>query len=218
MKLEELLGAELYAQVKEKMDAANASEPDKLKHIRYADLSEGEYVAKGKYETAVTEKNNLETQLKTLNGTITTLKNDNKDNETLQSTITTLQTDLKNQKAENEKIAKTYQLKEQLSKSGVTDPDYLIYKAGGLEKFIFDKENHAVGVEDVLKPYKEDTTMAHLFQQEAKKPPYDPKNGASGGETNPFAKETYNLTKQAEIMQSNPAQAKAMAGAAGVTI
>ena len=49
MKLEELLGADLYAQVKAKLDEVNANEPDKLKHARYADLSEGEYVGKGKY-------------------------------------------------------------------------------------------------------------------------------------------------------------------------
>ena len=47
MKLEELLGADLYAQVKAKLDEVNANEPDKLKHVRYADLSEGEYVGKG---------------------------------------------------------------------------------------------------------------------------------------------------------------------------
>lgn len=35
MKLEELLGADLYAQVKAKLDEANAKEPDKLKHVRY---------------------------------------------------------------------------------------------------------------------------------------------------------------------------------------
>ena len=51
MKLEELLGAELYAQVKAKIDAANAGQEDKLKHVRYADLSEGEYVSKAKHDS-----------------------------------------------------------------------------------------------------------------------------------------------------------------------
>lgn len=66
MKLEELLGEELYKQVKEKIDAANANESDKLKHIRYADLSEGEYVSKGKYDTAVAEKRILPVRSKRL--------------------------------------------------------------------------------------------------------------------------------------------------------
>lgn len=220
MKLEELLGEELYKQVKEKIDVANANEPDKLKHIRYADLSEGEYVSKGKYDTAVAEKENLVGQIKTLNTTIGDLKKNNADNETLQTTIANLQGELKKQQTANEEITKTYALKEQLAKQGVTDPDYLIYKAGGLDKFTFDKEGKPVGVEEAVKPYKDDAAMAHLFKQEQpSKPPYQPQGGTGGsGAENPFAKETFNLTKQGELLKSNPEQAKAMAAAAGVTI
>ena len=220
MKLEELLEEELYKQVKEKIDAANANEPDKLKHIRYADLSEGEYVSKGKYDTAVAEKENLAGQVKTLNTTISDLKKNNADNETLQTTIANLQGELKKQQTANEEITKTYALKEQLAKQGVTDPDYLIYKAGGLDKFTFDKEGQPVGVEEAVKPYKDDAAMAHLFKQEQPpKPPYQPQGGTGGnGAENPFAKETFNLTKQGELLKFNPEQAKAMAAAAGVTI
>lgn len=217
MKLEELLGEELYKQVQEKLDAVNANEPDKLKHVRYADLSEGEYVGKGKYDSLAAEKNNLTEQIKTLNTTIATLKKDNKDNETLQTTITNLQTELSKQQKANEEISKTYALKEQLTKAGVVDADYLIYKHGGIDKFTFDKENNPIGVEDTIKPYKEDTTMAHLFKEQ-KKPPYTPNGGGNGGTVNPFAKETYNLTKQGELLKSNPEQAKAMAIAAGITL
>ena len=70
-----------------------------------------------------------------------------------------------------------------------------------------------------MKPYKEDKAMAHLFKQEQPKPPYQPQGGAGGsGTVNPFAKETFNLTKQGELLKSNPEQAKAMAAVAGVTI
>ena len=51
MNLEELLGDDLYSQVKAKIDEKNGAEPDKLKHIRYADLSEGKYVSKEKYDS-----------------------------------------------------------------------------------------------------------------------------------------------------------------------
>lgn len=219
MKLEELLGEDLYKQVKEKIDAANANEADKLKHIRYADLSEGEYVSKGKYDAAVAEKENLAGQIKTLNATIGDLKKNNADNESLQTTITDLQAKLKEQQTANEKITKSYALKDQLSKQGVLDPDYLIYKAGGLDKFTFDKQGKPVGVEEAVKPYKEDQAMAHLFKQDENKPPYHPNGGSGGGAAaNPFAKETFNLTKQGELLKSNPEQARAMAAAAGVTI
>ena len=56
MELKELLGEELYAQVEAKITEANAGKEDKLQHIRYADLSEGNYVGKKKYETLEVEK------------------------------------------------------------------------------------------------------------------------------------------------------------------
>ena len=105
-------------------------------------------------------------------------------------------------------------LKEQLTKSGVLDPDYLIYKAGGIDKFTFDKDNNPIGVDESIKAYREDKTMAHLFKQKAG---YEPSKGGSPTK-NPFAKETFNLTEQGKLLKENPAQAKEMAAAAGITI
>ena len=218
MELKELLGEELYAQVEEKINAANEGKEDKLTHIRYADLSEGNYVGKDRYGALEAEKGNLETQIKTLNNTIADLKKNNSDNEELQKTIEALNGEMAKLKEDNIKAAKTFALTQSLQKAGVLDAEYLIYKAGGIDKFNFDKEGNPVGVEEVLAPYKSDETMAHLFKQEQKKPPYNPKGGSGSGETNPFAKETYNLTKQGELFKSNPEQAKAMAAAAGVTL
>ena len=73
-------------------------------------------------------------------------------------------------------------------------------------------------MEEVVKPYKDDAAMAHLFKQEQPKPPYNPKNGGAGGVTNPFAKDTFNLTEQGRMLKENPAQAKELAAAAGVTL
>ena len=218
MELKELLGDELYAQVEEKINAANEGKEDKLTHIRYADLSEGNYVGKNKYEALEAEKGNLEAQIKTLNSTIADLKKNNSDNEELQKTIETLNGEMAKLKEDNIKAAKTFALTQSLQKAGVLDAEYLIYKAGGVDKFDFDKEGNPIGVEEALTPYKSDETMAHLFKREQKKPPYNPKGGSGSGETNPFAKETYNLTKQGELFKSNPEQAKAMAAAAGVTL
>ena len=73
-------------------------------------------------------------------------------------------------------------------------------------------------MEEAVKPYKEDITMAHLFKQEQQKPPYNPKDGNGGGTSNPFAKDTFNLTEQGRLLKENPAQAKEMAALAGVTL
>lgn len=72
-----------------------------------------------------------------------------------ESEIETLKTDALN-------TAKTYALKEQLSKAGVTDADYLIYKQGGIDKFTFDKDGKPVGVDDILKPLRE-VRRTHTF-------------------------------------------------------
>ena len=40
MKLEDILGEELYAQVAAKINEVNVNEPDKTKHVRFADLSQ----------------------------------------------------------------------------------------------------------------------------------------------------------------------------------
>lgn len=158
-------------------------------------------------------------ELKTANETITDLKKDNADNAELQKKVGEYETEIGNLKKNATDAVRTYALKENLSKVGVLDPDYLIYKAGGLDKFTFDKENNPIGVDDVVKTYKEDESMAHLFKQESKKPPYTPAGGGSGGgTTNPFAKETYNLTEQGKLLKENPEQARSMAAAAGITI
>lgn len=162
--------------------------------------------------------NDKNEELKTANDTIAELKNASGDNEALQKKIGEYEQEITNLQKKAEDAAKTYALKEQLSRQGVLDPDYLIYKAGGLEKFNFDKENNPVGVEDAVKPYKEDKSMAHLFKQEKKKAEYQPAAGGTGGKSNPFAKDSYNLTEQGKLFKSNPEQARALAAAAGVTI
>ncbi len=214
--LKTVLSEDLYNQLTAALNTYNGKPENKEKQVKLANLGSGQYVDKGKYDTLTAEKINLEGQITTLNNTISDLKKNNADNETLQTTITNLQTELKKQQTANEQITKSYALKEQLTKQGVLDPDYLIYKAGGLEKFNFDKEGRPIGVEEAVKPYREDTTMAHLFKQETK-PPYNPNGGSggSGGVSNPFAKETFNLTEQGRMLKENPAQARELAAAAG---
>ena len=63
MRLEEVLGADLYEQVKAKIDDANANQPDKLKQVRFVDLSEGNYVSKDKFDSTVGRMNQQVTDL-----------------------------------------------------------------------------------------------------------------------------------------------------------
>lgn len=169
-----------------------------------------------KHAVPKTEFDDKVGELKAANDTITELKKTNGDNEELQKKVGDYEKEIGRLNAESVKTAKTYALKEQLAKAGVLDPDYLIYKAGGVEKFTFDKENRPVGVEEAVKPYKADKAMAHLFQT-VQQVQYQPAGG-SDVVTNPFAKDTFNLTAQGKLLRENPVQARQMAAAAGVTI
>ncbi len=171
-----------------------------------------------KHAVPKTDYNNKVKELSTAEKTIADLKKENEGNVELQKKVSEYEIEVDNLKKAAADTAKTYALKEQLSKQGVLDPDYLIYKQGGLEKFNFDKEGKPVGLEETLKPYKEDKALAHLFKQESGKPPYAPHGGGGGGSTNPFARETFNMTEQGKLLRENPEQARALAAAAGVKI
>lgn len=211
--LKNVLG-DKYDEFKEIIDKYNSENKDKA--IKLADLSSGEYVSKAKFDALEGEKKNAEEQLETANSTIETLKKNNKDNEELQNKISGYETTISSLKTEAANLKKTYALKEQLSKEGVTDPDYIIYKQGGIDKFTFNDEGKPVGVSDIVKSYKKDTSMSHLFQQTQQN--YNPAGGDGKETVNPFAKETFNLTKQGKLFKENPEHAKELAMAAGIEI
>lgn len=74
MNLQELLGEELFTQVDAKIQEHNKGIEDKLKQVRFVDLSEGGYVSKEKYGELDTEKKGIEKQLKDANATIKSYK------------------------------------------------------------------------------------------------------------------------------------------------
>lgn len=74
MTLQELLGEELYAQVDAKIQEHNEGIEDKLRYVRFVDLSEGGYVSKEKYTTLKTQADGLDRQLKDANSEIKSYK------------------------------------------------------------------------------------------------------------------------------------------------
>ncbi len=163
-----------------------------------------------------TEFNSVNEQLKTANETIKDLEKSNKDNEDLQAKIKGYETEIEMLKADSLLRAKEFALKEKLTKIGVTDADYLIYKHGGIEKFNFDDKGTPIGVEEAVSGYKD--SMPYIFGAGSKRVVYKPSRGEENTTVNPFAKETFNLTKQGELFRENPAQAKELAAQAGINI
>ena len=154
MKLEELLEKELYAQVKAAIDAANAKEPDKLKHIRYAELSEGNYISKEKYTALETDNGSIAEQLKTAQELISELKKNTGGDEKLQgkiteyeTTINTLQGQLKQEKLDSAvKIA--------LLEADCKDVDYITFKLKEKGELSLDDAGKVKGMEDKLAALK----------------------------------------------------------------
>ncbi|MCC8164495.1 MAG: phage scaffolding protein [Lachnospiraceae bacterium] len=150
MKLEELLGEELYRQVQEKIDAANAGQEDKLKHIRYADLSEGGYVSKGKFDDLQTDLTGKSAELEKANGLIEQLKKDAGKDSELQAKITAYEQEITELKAENTALKTDNALKFALKDAGAADIDYLVFKAKEKGEIKLDDDGKIKGIDGLI--------------------------------------------------------------------
>lgn len=167
MKLEELVGAELYAQIKEKLDEVNSKESDKLKHVRFADLSEGEYVSKLKYEDLVTQLNGKDTELKTANDLIEQLKKGTEGDEELQTKITNYETQVTQLQEQLKETKMTSAIKVALLSEKAVDVDYLTYKLNEQlkekgEQLELDENDHIKGWDNRLADLK--TQFPKMFE------------------------------------------------------
>ena len=117
--------------------------------------------AKADVKNLEADRDDFKTKYETAEQTITTLKGAETANETLQKTIKDHEATISKLQNDSDTLKKSYSLKEQLTGLGVKDPDYLIYKHGGVDKFTYDKNGELIGLEDTIKPYKE--SMPHVF-------------------------------------------------------
>lgn len=218
MKLEDLLGAELYAQVQAKLDEVNGKEPDKLKHVRYADLSEGDYVAKGKYDALQVKYDGQTQELTSANDLIEQLKKGTKGNEELQGKITAYETqvtDLQDQLAETKMKAA---IKVALLSEKAVDVDYLTFKLNEKlkekgETLELDDNDNIKGWSDKLSGLK--TQFPNMFETSAAggdKKIIDPNKLPDGGKDKTLTKSELLKKPYAERMQiynENPEAYKA---------
>lgn len=163
MKLEELLGADLYAQVKAKLDEKNANEPDKLKHIRYADLSEGEYVGKAKYDSETEKLNNLiankDAEITNANNLIAELKKASEGNENIQKKVAEYETANAKLQEELRETKLRSAIKVALLSEKAVDVDYLTFKLNEKlkeknEKLELDENDNIKGWNDKISGLK----------------------------------------------------------------
>lgn len=184
--LKEILGEDLFNQVKTKVSSYN-EKADKDKRVSIANVNGDEYVTKAKYSQLETDLNNTKTSLSTAQTTIEDLKKSNGDNADLQQKVSNYETKIANLeatgKAEKAKMLKEIAIKDALYAEKAKHPELLISKFD-LSKIILDEkgENVVSGIEEQMKSNKE--TYKDLFgetEQQGGAYHYTPNGGENKG-------------------------------------
>lgn len=188
--LKDILGEDLYKQVETKVNSYNEKTENKEKQIKIANLGNGEYVSKSKYDTLQTDLENIKTSLNTANTTIVDLKKNNVDNADLQTKIADYETEKANlektHKETTEKLIKESAIKDALYDEKAIYPELLLGKFD-LSKIVLDEEGKKVvsGIEEQMKSNKE--TYKDLFgetEQNSQQPyHYTPDGGTQNKNT-----------------------------------
>lgn len=174
-------------------------------------------VPKSDFNTVSTAKKKLEDDIKARDRQLEDLKKENGGAEELQKQIKTLQE--QNREAQKKYDADMKDLKLtnaiKVALAGKAQDEGIVAGLIDKGKLLLGEDGTVAGLEEQVKALQE--SKAFLFKDTGGQG-YSPNGGKGHGGSNPFAKETFNMTKQGEIFRSNPEQARALAAAAGVTI
>lgn len=154
-------------------------------------------------------------ELKTASKTIAELKASTMDNEALQSKISAYETTVSDLQKNLDGQKMDYAIELALMKAGARN----IKTVSPLlerDKLKLDGDG-ITGLDDQIEAIKKADDTAFLFESDKSGGHYEPKGGKPPA-ANPFSKDTYNMTKQAELFKASPEQAREMAAAAGVEI
>lgn len=163
MKLEELLkdSPDVLKAVTDAIAKVNEGEADKLKHVRFADLSEGGYVSKDKYTDLETDLNGKTSELEKANGLIEELKKSTGQDAALQQKITNYETEIATLKKENETLKTENALRFALAEAGAVDVDYLMFKAKEKGEIKLGEDGKIKGEADLISGLK--TQLPTMF-------------------------------------------------------
>lgn len=156
MKLEELLkdAPEVLQAVNAAIAKVNEGVEDKLKHVRFADLSEGGYVSKDKYTSLETDLSGKDAELIKANNLIEELKKSTGKDEGLQQKIITYETEIADLKKENAELKTENALKFALVAAGAVDVDYLVFKAKEKGEIKLGDDGKIKGEDDLISGLK----------------------------------------------------------------
>lgn len=190
MELKALLDAETWAKVETAINTHNAAEQDKNKHIRYIDLSEGNYISKEKYSSEIgTYKSQAEdlnkqikqrdTDLADLNTKLVAAQADANKLQDLQTQLTSMTSKYENEAKEHaEKLAAQayeFAVKQHAAgmkfTSGAARKQYVAEAIA--QKFKMDGES-IMGISDFDTKYRTDDPGAFVVEKPADTQPQQP--------------------------------------------
>lgn len=186
--LKEILGDDLYEQVKTKVSSYN-EKADKDKRVSIVNVNSDEYVKKSTYDQLKTDLDNTKTSLSTAQTTIEDLKKNNGDNADLQQKIANYESEKANlektHKETTEKLIKESAIKDALYNEKAKHPELLLGKFD-LSKIVLDEKGEKVvsGIEDQMESNKE--TYKDLFgevEQQGSAYHYNPASGNQNNNT-----------------------------------
>lgn len=156
MKLEELLkdAPDVLKAVNDALEKVNAGQEDKLKHVRFADLSEGGYVSKDKYASLEMDLTGKTSELEKANNLIEELKKSAGKDEETQQKITAYETEIADLKKENAELKTENALKFALVAAGAVDVDYLVFKAKEKGEIKLGDDGKIKGEDDLISSLK----------------------------------------------------------------
>lgn len=126
--LKTVLGDELFAQVKNAIDAHNGDDANKETQIKLANLAGGEYIGKGKHDALQAAFDGKNAELQQANDLIEQLKKDSKGNEEMQGKIDGYEQQVAHLQAELAQTKMQAAIKVALLSEKAVDIDYLTFK------------------------------------------------------------------------------------------
>lgn len=126
--LKEILGEELFNQIKEKINAFNGDEANKDNQIKIANLASGEYVSKGKFDALQQAITGKDTEITNANNLIAELKKASKGNEDVQKKVAEYEAANAQLQAELAETKMKAAIKVALLSEKAVDVDYLTFK------------------------------------------------------------------------------------------
>lgn len=153
--LKAILGDALYAQFEQAITAYNGKPENAQNQVKLANLSGGQYVSKGKYDTLDATNKTNEQKLTEANTLIEQLQKAAKGDETLQQQVTEYQTKVQTLTAELEQAKIDSAIKVGLLAEGAEDVDYLTFKLKSKgEKLELDEQGNIKGWADKVAALK----------------------------------------------------------------